>query len=145
MSLLLVLCHACVASTDADPCSLPIESPLHFRQRLSSAPIDSCNSSPSDKHSVGMPRTTSALTPRDRTRLRPVRFASATQFPVDNAMTMRNLSSGNISTLFSNCLDIETPYHHPNCLFNPSFKIQLTCAIDSSIPPALGYGAHTKR
>jgi len=145
MSLLLFLCSACVVSTDADPCSLPIESPVHSRQRLSSALIDSCKSYPSDKHPVGMARTTSVLTPRDHTRLRSVRFASATQFPVDNAMTMRNLSSGDISTLFSNCLDIETPFHRPNHLFNPSFKIQLTCAIDSSIPPALGYGAHTKR
>lgn len=52
-------------STDADPCSLPIESPFLACRRSSSALIDSCKKSPSDKPPSGMARTTSVGTPRD--------------------------------------------------------------------------------
>ena len=56
--------------TDADPFSMPVESPFRSFRRSSSTPIDSCQSSPLDEHPSGIARTTSAGTLRDHARSR---------------------------------------------------------------------------
>jgi len=68
-----------VCLQNPDPCSLPVEFPFLSRRRSSSTLIDSCKSSPSDKHPSGIVQAISAGTLQDHARSR--RDISAAQHP----------------------------------------------------------------